>query len=154
MIQRIQTFYLLIALALMAIVIAVPYGNILLENGNIVDFKATGVEIAQENGDNLNVNTLPLMILLILSTSITLISILLFKKRMLQIRLSFLNIILMLGNIGVMYFFMRDTETKFAVEASYNVLMVFPLAAAILTFLAIRSIGKDEALVKSLDRIR
>jgi hypothetical protein len=37
---------------------------------------------------------------------------------------------------------------------SFNIAVVFPLIAIILDYLAIRNIGKDEALVRSIDRIR
>ncbi|MDD2382096.1 MAG: DUF4293 family protein [Mariniphaga sp.] len=32
--------------------------------------------------------------------------------------------------------------------------MIFPLLAVVLDYLAIRAIGKDEVLVRSMDRIR
>jgi hypothetical protein len=37
---------------------------------------------------------------------------------------------------------------------AFKVTVVFPVVAAILDFLAIRALGKDEALVRSLNRIR
>jgi len=38
--------------------------------------------------------------------------------------------------------------------ASFKIAVAFPLVAIILDYLAIRSIGKDEALIRSLNRIR
>jgi hypothetical protein len=154
MIQRIQSVFLLIAFALMTIVLFVPYGNLLLTSGDIIDFKILSTTIPQNDGTLLHVQTLPLAILVIICALLSLISLLLFKKRMLQIRLSFFNIILMLGSVGLMYYYLKYTINNFSIEGQFNILMVFPIIAAILTFLAIRAIGKDEALVKSLDRIR
>lgn len=61
-------------------------------------------------------------------------------------------ILLMLGLFGMFYFF---TYYSFkGADVSFNIAVVFPLIAIILDYLAIRNIGKDEALVRSIDRIR
>lgn len=39
-------------------------------------------------------------------------------------------------------------------KASFKIPAAFPLVVIILDYLAIRSIGKDEALIRSLNRIR
>jgi hypothetical protein len=154
MLQRIQTFYLLIALILMLVLMFLPYGKLLLESGELIDFTVLGAKIPVKEGGIESFSTLPLAILVGLIGFLLFLSILFFKKRIIQIRLCVFNIILMIGSIGVMYYFMNHAANTYSVDANYNVLMVFPLVSAILTFLAIRAIGKDEALVRSIDRIR
>lgn len=153
MLQRIQTFYLIIALLLMLVVMFVPYGKLLISSGELMDFTVLGAEIPVKDGVE-SFSTLPLAILIGLIVFLLFIAILFFKKRIIQIRISVFNIILMIGSIGVMYYFMHHAAKTFSIEANYNILMVFPLISAILTFLAIRAIGRDEALVRSIDRIR
>lgn len=55
--------------------------------------------------------------------------------------------------VGYFYFATTIQETE---EYTKQILLVFalPLVNIILTYLAIRAIGKDEALVRSLDRLR
>ncbi len=80
------------------------------------------------------------------------VALFIYKKRILQIRLLVFSIILMLGLFGLFYFF---TYYSFdGAEISFKLPVVFPLIAIILDYLAIRSIGKDEALIRSIDRIR
>ena len=79
-------------------------------------------------------------------------AILSYKKRIRQIRVIVFAILLMLGLFGLFFFF---THFAFSdAQISYQVSMVFPLVAIILDYLAIRAIGKDEALIRSIDRIR
>lgn len=89
---------------------------------------------------------------------VSLVSIFMFKKRILQMRLNSFNIILMVFQIISMlgYFFYNKSNGNVGEIASSYILMPFalPFINIILTYLAIRAIGKDEALVRSLDRLR
>lgn len=60
----------------------------------------------------------------------------------------------MLGYIGLNYYYIKSFANQLNSVISYQIIVVFPLISAILTYLAIRAIGKDEALIRSLDRIR
>ncbi len=80
------------------------------------------------------------------------VAIFLFKRRILQIRLLVLAILLSIGLFGMFYFFTYYSFDN--AEVSFKLPVVFPIISMILDYLAIRSIGKDEALVRSLDRIR
>lgn len=95
-------------------------------------------------------DTIPFLVLATLSTIIALITIALFKKRMLQLRLSVFNAVILLSYqiwLAFGYFTSPDGST-------FNITIVFPSISLILTILAIRSIGQDEALVRSLSRLR
>lgn len=73
---------------------------------------------------------------------------------MLQIRLSVINIVLLLGLEGLMFYYVSVIKNELEGNVSYNVLIVFPVVSAILVYLALRAIAKDEALVRSLNRLR
>ncbi|OFY38750.1 MAG: hypothetical protein A2X18_08735 [Bacteroidetes bacterium GWF2_40_14] len=77
-------------------------------------------------------------------------SIFLYKIRILQIRLSILNSIILLAYQAwlLYYFFSRPEGTVFSITA------VFPVIAAILSFTAMRYIARDEAMVMSANRLR
>lgn len=67
-------------------------------------------------------------------------------------RMTVFTIILLLGMFAAILFF---AYTSFdGAKVAFKIPVAFPLAAAILDFLAIRAIGKDEALIRSLNRIR
>lgn len=89
---------------------------------------------------------------------IALVTIFLYKKRVLQIRLSVFNAILMLGFYALFAFFAYRINQGMGVagelQFSYKIALTFPAIALILDYLAIRNIGADEMLVRSLDRLR
>jgi hypothetical protein len=89
---------------------------------------------------------------------VSLVSIFMFKKRILQMRLNSFNIVIMLFQIISMiaYFFYFKSNAVAEEALPTHILLPFalPFINIILTYLAIRSIGKDEALVRSLDRLR
>lgn len=85
-----------------------------------------------------------------LNPTLVLLSVFLFRKRMLQARLCLLSIVIQLvlvGYYGVQLF------VGVAYPLTYFVFWV-SLASILLLFLARRAILKDEALVRSVDRIR
>lgn len=154
MIQRIQTLFLILALACMAMFYFFPFGNITTAYEEIVPIGVLGCDYTNEKGDIQHFSTLFLLILISISVITTLISIFLYKKRMLQIRFNVFNIVLQLGSIGMVFFYLIQAKREFGVDYSTGFLIVLPLAAAILTFLAIRAIARDEALIRSIDRLR
>jgi hypothetical protein len=78
------------------------------------------------------------------------ITILLYRHRMIQIRLCLFNSVVLLGLQGIIIYCMITA----APGAVFSLTVAFPLIAAILLVLAIRYIGRDEAVVKSLNRLR
>lgn len=149
MIQRIQSLYILAATALMALSSSLPLMEFMTTDGDII-FAASG--FTQEGSSILT--TLPLQILLLAATAFNAFAFISFKKRMLQIRLLVFSIILQLGSYGLGAYYLLQIKNGIDGAISPALILTFPVVSSILSFLAIRSIGKDEALVKSLDRIR
>ena len=147
MIQRIQTIYILLAEISIALIFALPLADIV-SKGEVFLFKATGIF----NGEELVISGLPLLVLLGIILLMHVAAIFMYKKRIRQIRILVFTIILMLGLFGIFYYFGYASFEEQTI--AFNVTVAFPLAAIIIDYLAIRAIGKDEALVKSMDRIR
>lgn len=152
MIQRIQSIYLLVATILLGSVFAYPYAELLSADGQLFIFNFNGLSVENQNG--LYLLTVPPIILLVITTLISFISIFLYKKRILQMRMNAFNILLMIGYLGLNYYYIQNFSKQLDGVVSYQITAIFPFVAAILTYLAIRAIGKDEALIRSMDRIR
>ena len=97
-------------------------------------------------------------IIVALATILPLITIFLFKNRMLQIRLCAVELILLIGAqiFMAIYYYLSNrmfSNLEFHTQG-LHIAIIFPLVALILDYLALRAIFRDEALVRSLDRIR
>jgi hypothetical protein len=154
MIQRIQSLYLLISSILLAFFFFMPYANYTVGPQDVkISLSASGL-----GQDGSVVENLPklwaVLALVILSLAATLATIFLFKKRKLQARLCIFNIVLLVGLQGLLFYIVKTMEGRLMASPSYNLIFIFPLVCAILTYLAYRAIAKDEALIRSLDRLR
>lgn len=136
MIQRIQSIYLFIAFIITG---ALPFVFHLwkLENGTPFYFMS---------------NTF-YTILFGLSTTLSLLSILSFKKRQNQFVTNRLNIILNLILLGLFVYRTLNVSGEAPVSEK-GIGMFLPIGAILLLVLANRAIKKDEDLVKSVDRLR
>ena len=129
-----------------------PYAELLAPDGQIYTYNFNG--LFDQGNNSVYFLAIPPVILLSIIVLISFMSIFLFKKRILQIRVNAINIMLMLGYIGLNYYYIKSFANQLNSVISYQIIVVFPLISAILTYLGIRAIGKDEALIRSLDRIR
>ena len=154
MIQRIQTIYLLIAEILIGTLFFVPFAKIAAKEGGIYRFDINGVIYEGVQRPETLSNSLPLIILCAVSLTIVLITIFLYKNRMLQMRLCTINIFVLLGLGSLIYYYVSESAKLLSGIYSFTIFLLFPLIAAILIYLAIRAIKKDEMLVRSIDRIR
>ena len=137
MIQRIQTVYLLIALVILG---ALPYIFPLftMSDGNEFRF----------------MNDSFYTVLFGLSTTLTLISIMYFKKRQHQFVLNRLTIILNLILLGLFVYRSLNLSGEAVQVSEKGIGMFLPIVAIVLLVLANKAIKKDEDLVKSVDRLR
>jgi hypothetical protein len=155
MIQRIQTVYLLLATILMSLTLFLPLATVINGTSEIVVKAFTVSGLSDVTG------TLPLYLgtLLSITTTLLMTIIFLFKKRMLQIRLCVSAIVLLVGSaafIGLYCYRLYDILSTTGAEQIFTLgfASLMPIVAIIPVALAIRGIAKDEALVRSLDRIR
>ncbi|MFV0291041.1 MAG: DUF4293 domain-containing protein [Mangrovibacterium sp.] len=149
MIQRIQSVYLLLASVLIGAMFLMPFAEIANAQNQIYEFNATGI-VEEALGIMQNGWAIAGLIGIILL--IHLLSIFLYKNRILQMRILVFAILLSFGLMGLLFFFVHRSFDD--VTISYHLPMAFPVVVAIFDYLAIRGIAKDEAMIRSLDRIR
>ena len=159
MIQRIQSIYLLIVVILSSITLFLPWASF--SSASYWEFGYNGLwEFFQsdktmmfEKSKQIFSPPYALTAIAAIVPVVALVSIFLYKKRILQIRVSIFNILLMCGFyvlLAVYCFTMPD----YMKTPQPQFVTAFPLVCMILTYLAIRAIKKDEELVRSLDRLR
>lgn len=138
-IQRIQSIYLLIAAVLGAALFAFPFATApVQQEGMLVD---GAFDVNDHTG---------LIVLTVLVIILSFVTIFLYNNRVLQMNLGKLNIVLLLGLIGLAgYVF-----STISVATSLGLGLVVPILVLILVFLANKNIQKDEKLVRSADRLR
>lgn len=156
MIQRIQTVYMLLALVCLTIFYFVPFGSLFI--GSEVDLcsypiNVFGVDVQMAEGLE-HFSVIPLLVLISITALAVLVTIFLFKHRIAQIRLCAFSMIMSLGCTGLSFFYLYKIADKFGGDYSVTILIVLPIIACILLYLAMRAVARDEALVKSIDRIR
>ena len=154
MIQRIQTVYLLIAEILIGALFFVPFAEIAGKEGSIYRSDIKGIYLEGVQKSEIIYSSLPLVLLWAVSLILILVTILLYKNRILQMRISTINIFILLGLGGLIYYYVWSGAKLLMGVYSLTIYLVFPVIAAILIYLAIRAISKDELLVRSIDRIR
>ncbi len=150
MIQRIQTVYLLIVFVLLIVTMCLPMGEFVAADGVTVSvFKPLGISLL----DGGYQSTWGLFAIIFLGAVIALCTIFLFRNRMLQVRMTIFNMLLLLGYYLATIVFivmLKDDLGVFRVNWSLS----FPAVSIILNYLAFRAIYRDELMVKAADRLR
>ncbi|MFR9649710.1 MAG: DUF4293 domain-containing protein [Rikenellaceae bacterium] len=154
MIQRIQTLYLLVISILMILTSLLPLA-FFSGGGQVVNLYSRGLYTPAGEV----VQFMPYMLVITIITAVMpLVIIFLYKNRITQIRLCVTQIVLLFGVVvllGVYFYLSYRSYAQFS-DMSYGVhpAVAAPVIAIILNFMAVNAIVKDEALVRSLDRIR
>jgi len=154
MIQRIQSLYLLLATALLAVAIFTPIAAF---TGGGTELTLSAFRLADTAGEYVE-STLWMGILLSLSAVLPFVTIFLYRHRPLQIRLCGVELVLLVGDIVFMaiYYLLaeRVVETAAFSASAIRFGAIMPAAAFVFVALAMRATFRDELLVRSLDRIR
>ena len=162
MIQRRQTIFMLLSVIITALLFFTPLMSFN-ANGEVMRFTIFGIKNPIETMSFSATYTWPLVVLTILMTVAPLVTIFLYKKRELQVRLCRLNMLVNIIFIGLVFIYYESDVMSviFAVEndiytldVAYFIGMAFPLVNLVLEILAIRGIKKDIDLLKSVDRLR
>jgi hypothetical protein len=152
MIQRIQSIFLLAVATLQGAMLVTTHADIL-TGPHKVSFKAYGFISDTLMVENSYYSWF-IFVFILLTALLPLVTVFIYKNRMLQIRLTVYNLILLAGYQGVSFWFLHQAGTKLNAVVSYHFPFVFPVVSLILCYLALRYIQKDEKKVRSLDRIR
>ena len=150
MIQRIQTLYLLVVVVL----------------GTLLCLFSPMQFLLPEGTEYVSLNVLdkwPMAVMTIASPVLALVTIFLFKRRLLQARFNVMNVILCLGFYALLALYtayvVKGYETIGEISLAgadwyISVWAAIPLVNIVLLMMATRRILKDEALVRAADRLR
>lgn len=150
MIQRIQSVYLFLITVLAVIALCMPMGRFLQEG--TLTAELYNLYLMPVKGEAVYAPWALFVLLLLVAVS-SFGCIFLFKKRMLQVRITIFNALLLVGYYiayGVFAYILGKTWGGFALEWT----AALPAIALILDYLAFRAVMKDEMIVRSLDRLR
>ena len=150
MIQRIQTLYLLIIAALMAVTL---FSGLAWFAGDAGEFGLYAFGLKTAEGELVQ-STVYMGVLLALASALPLVTVFLFRRRLLQIRLCVVEMVLLLGSLvmeGVYYFL---SWRVFSDLTFHTPAIVLPRVCLLFAYLAARAIFRDELLVRAADRIR
>lgn len=151
MIQRIQTVYLLIVAILSVVMMFLPVGSFVGADYSVPPIEFTNLAVVAVDG-TANYAPWALFVLLVAIAVISAVTIFLYKKRMLQIRLTVFNCVLLVGYYATLITFVFMLKGDCRYVPSWTVCL--PFVSLVLSWLAIRAIGKDEMLVKAYERLR
>ena len=166
MIQRIQSLFLFLVIALGVTLFFLPVIQFSTPDDSAAQrmFELGAKGLTEITTDyNPSAESLPavelkgvwgLTLTTVLIPVLALVILLLYKKRLLQVRLSLFLVMLCIGYYGIL--FMYVWFGRHNVAADWDILFgaCVPLLCLVLTMMAIRKILKDEALVRSADRLR
>ncbi len=154
MIQRIQTVYWFLAALAMCMMLPFDWMQLIVADGDY-QFSAAGISRNIVGGGVQNViSGIPLIVYISAFAVLNLVIIFLFKKRILQIRLTTIAIILAVCFYGVIAFFRYMSFTEEVVQSYFSYPLLFPFVSAVFDVWAQRGVFKDEQKIRSLDRIR
>lgn len=160
MIQRIQTLYLLLVVALGITLCFVPVVQFVTPDGAEV---VRAWELSAMGLIETTINDLPavelnglwgLLLASVIIPVLALIDIFLYNKRLLQARLNIFTIMLCLGYYGVLAIYIYLAKLVIDVDVYVMGWACLPLVCLVLTVMATRRILKDEAMVRAADRLR
>ena len=136
MIQRIQTVWLLVAVAAGLLSLKFPFytGSLVVDNSYL---RLTAAE------------NIPILILTVLSVLISFITIFLFKNRKRQTSLTALNIFISIIIIVLYFLRLKDFST-----GSFSLTSIFVFVLPIALIMALIGVRRDEKVIRSLDRLR
>lgn len=155
MIQRKQTLYLLLSGLLILLTILLKSVSIL-TNDMLYSFSAMGIK---DGTAEIVMPTWGLFGLAIVVVLLSFVAIFLYTKRVLQRRITVLNLFLKSGFYLLGWLYISKFETvaeELGAFTAVNVTIVaaLPLVAMILDYLAARAIEIDERTIRSINRLR
>lgn len=153
MIQRIQTLFLLIGACLISVMLFLPLAT--LTNNNIQYLLKADALINVMKDNQAEFVSWPLLIMLAIMVLVPLITIFFYKKRMFQIRMAIFSSILN-ALFYALFFYVYSSIIKGmpGADVLFGWSLICPAIAIVFNILAIRKIGQDEMLIRSLNSNR
>lgn len=155
MIQRIQTVYLLIAAILTGMLSLLPLAHGITADTTLCSVSIWGFTAPAPTPDSYSGSWLNLAagFVSIITAILAIVTIFLYKKRILQKKLCHILLVLLILLSVTLVAYLVQTSALFE-GFKLSVICAFPIFAFIMIILARKGIIHDEKLVRSLDRIR
>lgn len=160
MIQRVQTIFLFLVVVAMGITIGSPiWEQVDASSATTNSWNLTAFSLSNLDPAGVEIQSTSKWYIAALASFaglLALISIFQYKNRARQMMLNMINSLLMVGLVAVVFLTTNGINQEIAsqVAGSYQIGFWAILAAMVCNMLANRFIRKDEALVRSVDRIR
>ncbi len=155
MIQRIQSFYLALTTILSLLFLDGGILSFINNSGSVIQVTFRGV--LENNGtDNseMILSALPLTVIIVVIPLLAITTMLLFKKRKIQLKFAVAGIIFSALFILLLIYYAVNICSEYSASVTPGLLMAVPVIILIFNVLAYRGIKKDDNLVKSYDRLR
>ena len=157
MIQRKQTIYLFFAGLVTVVLLFIPYGHLDIEGVKCFVYKAFSVNTIDSN--EVIVSTIGNALLLTATSLLSFITIFFYKNRKLQLKLISLNMLLILLAIfTILYIYPNFVFPKnpnfYDATLRYDYTFLICFIPPVGLYLAKRAVARDEALIRSADRLR
>jgi hypothetical protein len=147
MIQRLQSLYLLLAVAAYILLFFFPIAEFSVQD--VVNYFSL-LEISNGNSNS----TFPLIIAVSLLALSCLVTMFLYKKRPLQIKITAITLLVHMGFVAAVFYSADSIAKKLETVAIYKAGMYIALIPILFIVLAHRAIRKDEKMVDNSDRLR
>lgn len=163
MIQRIQSIFLLLITIAMLCLLFLPIWSKTDADGQEYVLNAFSLAASSTPGTagtataTVSKSTIVIAVLAILAGLVALYEIFQYKNRLTQMKLGFLNTLLLAALMGSCFYYVSyvgEAVVKSNGRGEYEAGFYFPLLALALNALANRFIRRDEQLVRSVDRLR
>ena len=154
MIQRKQTLFLLCSFLIIGTLLFLQLGSFASDKGIFELRYYAFFDVTNPESPSIVVKIIPLAVAVILPLVLCFLSIFMYRKRRLQMRITGINIGLQIGLCGLLLLadYMLASNLEFVWHIHYTSFL--PLVSAVFSYLAYRGISDDEALIQSLNRLR
>jgi len=150
MIQRQQTIWWFLIGVFAVLMLFFDWMTLFVTDGNNYTISSSGI---LKDGNTVIDGTM-LTVYLIVEAVFNFVIIFLYKKRVLQSRLTIISIVLSLCTYGLVALYRYMFISEAVKSTNFNWPLVLPLISTILGIMAFRHVLMDEAKVRSLDRLR
>ena len=152
MIQRIQSLFWLLGSIASGLMLFNPVLRINVSGGDSGLLYAGSLK--SEVSGEVIISSIPLFSLVLIIVLIGLVCIFLFQKRVLQMRLTVYNMILLVGLLALGYYYAWRGLNEIGGELELTFYTIMPVIAFIFNLLAWRGVRRDYLMLKAVDRIR
>jgi hypothetical protein len=155
MIQRKQTVYLSLTILLSLLFLTGNTLNFIDKSGSAIKIAFNGIfRTAEGQGLEFIDRFWPFTVVIVLIPAISLITILLFKDRKIQLWFALSGIVLAISFVLISIYFIYAISHNYGMHIVPGYKMLIQILLLIFNYLAYRGIKKDDDLVKSYDRLR